>query len=212
MPATRFPIAAILAIAILGPVTTGCLKRGEGFTTGGPQSPKFTATSYMNDGADAQLMVDVRAAQVTGPRNFLPLLIGIEGKNKERWVIAREDIVLELPEGTLLPVADYDEFLEEYRRARNDLRLGEPFFNTLSGRFSSPPFTRRSLDFFPEKTLGIFPRKDIGMRRGEVLFGYLYFRLPEQAQVAGVFKLLVSPQGYGETLVVDFEPFPGESR
>ena len=199
----------VAPVVLLALTAAGCVRNYSPVNRPGePTSAKFAATSYINSGTEADVIVDVRAAQLTGQETLLPLLVAIEVKGAKDWSLARESFVLELPSGNKMPLAGYDEFVEVYRRARSDLRMGQPFVETLFTTYPEPPFVQRRFDFFPEKASGRFPRDKIDIRKGEVVWGYLYFALPETAP-AGIYKLLLSPAGYDETLVIDFKPYKG---
>lgn len=172
-------------------------------------TPSFTVTSYAEESARMFLGVDVRASRLTGPRSFLPVGIALVHKGdeeRERWTFGRESFVLELPDGRNLPLASYDEFTDAYDRGRADLRLGEAWLGNLAGRFPQPPFTWIPLEFFPPRGSGTFPRDRLNLRNQQVVQGFLYFPLPEDAPTAGRYKVLFTPVGQ-ETYVVDFEPF-----
>jgi hypothetical protein len=204
------PVAALVGVVLL----TAC-GRGEVDTDPSTTYRKFTATSYANEGATVHLIADTRASRLAGPGEFLPLLVALENKTSDMWGVGREGFVLELPDRTSMPLSTYDEFDAEYSRARSDLRIGEPFIDTLNHTFANPPYDWLPLDFFPIKGAGTFPRDEVQIRAGQLTLGYLYFRLPADAPTEGMFKLLFRPRGPDQTFVLNFEPYkpakPGKS-
>lgn len=207
------PVAILAGVALLSACGRGKVKTEP--RASGTTSPKFAATSYSNEGSTINLVADTRASQLAGPGAFLPLFVAVENKTNDMWGIGREGFVLELPDRTSMPLAAYDEFDEDYSRARSDLRIGEPFVRTLDMVFARPPYNWLPLDFYPIKGTGTFPRDEVQIRAGQLAFGYVYFRLPADAPTEGIFKLLFRPRGPDRTFVLDFEPYkpskPGKS-
>ena len=198
----------VLPLILLALLAGGsCARRSAGVVS---PVQKLNATAYFQDGTEVFLGVDVRSAQMVGPQKFLPLLVAVHVKSTELVEVGREQFELELPEGTLLPLASYREFTDEYTRARQDNRVGEQFVESLAGYMPAPPYTYRSFDFYPLKTSSTIPRTSISLRQGEVGIGHLYFRLPEVPQDSvDHYKLLFRGPHSGRTYVVDFPPYKG---
>jgi hypothetical protein len=196
--------ATLFAVALAG--SCAQQKMQSSLQPAGP-SPKFAATSYINEGRVFRFLVEVRAARLLGPTEFLGLMVAFENTTQQLWTINRESFVLELPDGTTLPLMSYAEYEKDYRRERSDLRATRPFFESMAGRYPQPPFMWIPLDFFPVKNSTTFPREDVQGRTGQLIHGFIYFRLPTLPEKAGRYKLLLKPREYEETFVVDFEPY-----
>jgi len=205
------PVAVLTGAALLSSCGRGKLE-----DTPSPTSPKFAATSYFNEGKTVYLVADTRASWLVGRDKFLPLFVAVENKTNDMWGVGRESFVLELPDRTSMPLATYDEFDEEYSRARADLRAGEPFVRTLSlafpQRVDNGPFSWLPLDFYPIRGSRTFPREEVQIRAGQLTLGYIYFRLPDEAPTEGLFKLLFRPRGPDQTFVLDFVPYKPSKR
>jgi hypothetical protein len=86
--------------------------------------------------------------------------------------------------------------------------MAEPFLASVRTNYPEPPYSWIGLDMFPPRAGGTFPRDDLQLRRGQVGWGYLYFRLPDDLPVGDTrWELLFRPSGAGETYAVDFAPF-----
>ena len=200
-----FPVAVLAAALLLSACGRGKVETHPGSPA--ITSQKFSATSYSNEGKTVRLIADTRASRMVGPAEFLPMFIAVENKTHDMWGVGRESFVLELPDRTSMPLSTYDEFDDEYTRARSDLRIGEPYVGTLVMVFPRPPYNWLPLDFFPIRGSGTFPRDEVQIRAGQLAFGYVYFRLPDDAPTQGIFKLLFNPRGPDQTFVLDFEPY-----
>ncbi|MCP3978046.1 MAG: hypothetical protein GY716_01775 [bacterium] len=204
----RRPAITVLASSFAVVLALGCGGKQPLVSSVDRSSPKFAATSFINEGSISRVVVDVRAARIGDASEFMPLMLAVENKTETFWTISRENIVLELPDRTTLPLATFREFNDDYTRARQDLRMAEPFVATLNSVFPQSLFDWLPLDFYPEKSSGVFPRDSVEIRRGQLALGYVYFRMPHAPiEDAGRYKLIVSPAGAGERLVVDFHPF-----
>ncbi len=108
-----------------------------------------------------------------------------------------------------MPVVAYREFADAYPRHRVDLRVGIHFLEAVNGRYPSPPFTKRNLDFYPLKESGTVPRDDIDLRAGEMAIGFVYFRLPnvESIDDSGRCRLLFTPGGEDEQYVIELQVY-----
>lgn len=171
------------------------------------------ATAFYVDGDAWFLGVDVRAARVSpdGPEGeFLPLQLVITSAGAGTTArIGRESFVLETPAGELLPAIGSGEFHDAYSRGRVDVRLGLPFLESLLGRFPSPPYTWRAMDFYPQRNAAAAAREFLDLRPGEVAHGFLYFRRAAGSAdwSRGRYRLLFTTLPADETLVIDLEPF-----
>lgn len=194
----------VLAVAsLLG----GCAGRSEIDRPDAPSS-KLTASSYFQFGSELFLGVDVQAARIAKPKDYLPLyLVVVNSQNRSGGIqVGRESLVVEFPDGSRLPAASYDEFEDEYTRGPRDIRMAETFVETLRTRFPAPPYSWQPLDFFPLRASGTFPRDSIEVLPQYLVRGYVYFRLPEEASLEGRFKLLLTPERSDTTYVVEFYP------
>ena len=86
----------------------------------------------------------------------------------------------------------------------------ETFVETLRTRFPAPPYSWQPLDFFPLRASGTFPRDSIEALPHYLVHGYVYFRLPEEVDLEGRWKLLLTPERSETTYVVEF--FPSTER
>jgi hypothetical protein len=170
---------------------------------------KANVVDYSSEGKLWFVGVNARVSRMTGPVPILPLQVLLVDKNAGPATISREGFVLEAPDGTLLPVISYRQFDDEYRRDRADLKAGEEYIERFNGRFPSPPFTWRDLEFFPPRNSAVVPREKIDTRNGELIHGYIYFGAPSEDYVfpEGKYKLLFRPAPGDETLVVELFPF-----
>ena len=195
-------LACACAFAVLA-ASGGCMLLGP--TGPQPAIRKLNPTSYYNDGQELFFGVDLRAAKLAGPGEFLPILVSLMNKTSEHREITRESFRLELPDGRLLPLASYEEFSDEYGRSRTDVRIGREYYEVLDSRFPNPPYSRLALEFFPVKNAPTVPRDRIGLYTGQFVIGYIYFRLPEPNE--GPFRLLLTPVEAEETYVLPIDPF-----
>jgi hypothetical protein len=210
-PVLATAVVAVLAVATLA-VVTGC--SGKGLITSPEQpSPSFTGTSYYQSGKELFFGIDVRAARIGGPRTMLPLYLTIVRLEGDAPIyFGRESFVLELPDRSRVPLADYDEFSHDYDRSRADLRAVGTFIDALAGKFPEPPYSWLPLDFFPPRGSGTFPRETIDLRAQQLTHGFVYFRLPEEPPLDARYKLLVTPQRSETTFVIDFPPFRKDDK
>jgi len=188
---------AILGLLVLvSLVSIGCYQ-GRIIPSGEIDVPSltFTDTSYISDGLELDLLVDTRIPMLSGPTEFMPLVVAVVKKNSEPWQINRESFVLELPDRTRLPVISHAEFISGYGRARTDLRIAKRFINILDSVYSAPPFFWRQLDFFPPQGSATVPREDLSLRQGQVAVGLLYFRLPESEPTDERYIRMFNPMG-----------------
>lgn len=191
----------LATVAFLG----GCAGRGEIQRPDAP-SEKLTGSSYFQYGSELFLGVDVQAARIARPTDYLPLyLVVVNTQNGSKGIqVGRESLVVELPDGRRLPAAAYEEFEDEYTRGPRDVRMVETFVETLRTRFPAPPYSWQPLDFFPLRASGTFPRDSIEVLPQYLVQGYVYFRLPEKVDLTGRFKLLMTPERSDTTYVVEF--------
>lgn len=197
-------LAALLAAVAFSPA---CQKKLE---TANPPQKMFTGTAAINQGKKIHLIVDVQPSWVAGRQEYLPLGFVVLNRAHEDLVITREGILLETPTGTTLPLVEYREFETEYTRQRMDMRVIEGnLLPTLNGRYPTPPFQMRPLEFFPLRQSGIIPRDFISVRDAEFATGLIYFRVPDEALLpgAGASKLLVTPRGSDTQYVVSIDVY-----
>ena len=203
----RAPLGGLLVIVVTLAAAGSCAARttATGDMRGNPP-PKI---SFFNEGKHLVIGVDVRAARLTGPSEFLPLQVLVENNGRRALRLLRESFVLERPDGTRLPVSTSEEIRRDYRRALADAHLGTVFIDTISGRFPEPPYHWQPLDFFPLRTESTVPRDAIDLRLADVTFGYIYFRQPNLAPRAlkGTYKLFVTFGGSDATYIVDLIPY-----
>ena len=175
---------------------------------------KFTGTSFSSSGERFSLIVDTQASRIAERQEFLPLMVAFLNKSKQRIAVFRESFVLETSDKTRIPVVAYAEFIDNYPRHRVDLRVGIHFLEAINGRYPSPPFTKRNLEFYPLKESGDVPRNDISLRTGEMAIGYIYFRLPNQEALdaLGNCRLLFTPSGEDEQYVLELQTYQGKKR
>jgi hypothetical protein len=198
--------ASATVIAVGASCVSG--KRSELRTPQEPQR-KSGVTDFSDEGKLWFIGVSVRAARLTGPQEMLPLNLVLVNKTAGPATVSRESFSVEMPDGTLLPVVSYDEFEQDYRRDRSDLRAGEEYVQRFTQRFSAPPFTWRELEFFPLRNSAVVARSTIDTRNGELLHGYLYFRSPSERDQfpEGRYKLLFQPRPGDDIFVVEFYPY-----
>ena len=198
---------AIASIALVIVAAASCTTRTSG-EAHAPRTPTPPLASF-SEGKALVIGVDVRAARLAGPSEFLPLQVIVADNGKRPLRLDRESFVLERPDGVRLPVCTVRELRHDYGRSLADAHLGSAFVETIAGRFPEPPFHWQPLDFFPLRTEATTPRDGIDLRFGDVAIGYIYFRQPDLAPraVHGAYKLLVKPGGDAATYVVDLIPY-----
>jgi len=200
-----------LGVALVPALLTAACATGKSSRTGAeePLVRKASVTDFYNEGTVWYVGVSVRASRLSGPQNMLPLNLFIANKKGGVSTLDRESFVLELPDGTRLPVVSYDQFKDEYQRDRVDYRAGEEFVERHTGRFSEPPFTWRPLDFFPLRNSPTIPRDEVPIREREAVHGFIYFAAPSSdfRFPEGKYRLLVTPRPGDVTLVVEMFPF-----
>ena len=198
-------VIVLAAAAICGCAT------GKASRMGGPPEVerKANVVDYSSEGRLWFIGVNARVSRMAGPQELLPLQVVIVNKNAGPTSLIREGFVLETPDGKRLPVISYDQFEDEYRRDRADVAAGEDYVDRFTTRFPQPPFTWRELEFFPPRNSAVAPREEMEVREGELVHGYLYFARPDESYVfpRDKYKLLFSPAGSDETLVVELFPF-----
>jgi len=191
---------ALIAIAACAPLAT-------------PESGSWEISrnrlEFVNEGKLLLLDVDVRAAKLTGPSEFLPLQVLVKNHGRQTLRVERESFVLERPDGMRLPICSIEEFHRDYHGGLSDTHLGAQFLDRIAGRFPEPPFHWQPMDFFPLRTGAAVPRDRIDLRFGDVVYGYVYFRQPnlDPRGLRGVYKLLMKPGGTDTTFVVDLVPY-----
>jgi len=196
------PVVILLSIVLVA----GCNRLQKAPETG---QGKLAATAYMNNGKAVEVIVDVRASRIAGNNEYLPLHLAVHNRLNDELVLNREDLVLELADGTRLPLASYEEFEKDHRRHRIDIRIGNDFIETLGSRYPAPPFQWRDLEFFPAMDSGTVPRTEIELRKAQIAVGLIYFRIPEGSALAGAGEatLLLNASHTGETYVVDVQAY-----
>ena len=196
---------ALLILASSTLLLAGCGTKQPVEGTVNPEASKFSGTAYQNRGDLFDLIVDVRAARIGKSRDFVPLYVALRSKKNGDLEVNREGLVLATPDGTRLPLVPTREFEADYTRQRIDIRASRDFLDTLNGRFPSPPFRHRPLEFYPLMGTGVVPRDEISLKKGEIASGLIYFRLPtpETLSEVGECSLLMSVAGSEETFVVD---------
>jgi len=204
----RFSSALFLGLLLF----SGCAGK-ELITSPDEASPKFSGTSYYQAGRELFFDVEVRPARIGGPRSMLPLYLTIVRLQGDTPIhFGRESFVLELPDHTRVPLADYDEFRRDYDRSQVDRRSLGNFLETLQGKFPEPPYSWLPLDFFPPRGSNTFPRESVDLRAQQLTHGFLYFRLPDNPPLDARYNLLITPQGGETTYLVDFPPFKDDKR
>lgn len=203
----RAGIMVFSLVLAAGSLLAGCAARSEIDRSDAPAS-KLTGSSYFQYGSELFLGVDVQAARIGKPTDYLPLYVVMVNSRKgsEPFRVGRESFVVEFPDGSRHPAATYEEFEDEYGRGPRDVRMAETFVESLRTRFPSPPYSWQPLDFFPLRASGTFPRDSIDVHPQYLVQGYVYFRLPEEADLRGRFKLLLTPERSDTTYVVEFYP------
>jgi hypothetical protein len=172
-----------------------------------PTLPPASKIDFFSSGRELSFAVGTRAARLSGPGEFLPLLVLIANTGSASATFDRESFIVQLPDGRMLPLATAEEVMRDHGGLRADRRIAEAFYENVGGAYPSPPFTWIPLDFFPDRH-GPIPRDDLGIRHAQVTFGNLYFRTPEGATAEDAWhKLLIRPRGAETTFVVDFLPY-----
>jgi hypothetical protein len=198
------------AVALLAALPLACVT-GKSSKRAVPRETvrKPNVTDYASEGKIWFIGVDSRASRMTGPAEMLPVNLVLVNKHAGIMTLGRESFVLETPDGTSLPGVSYDQFKTEYRRDRQDLRIGEPYVERHRGRFHEPPFTWKELEFFPARNSGVVPRETNDMRTGDVVYGHVYFAAPSAdfRFPEGKYRLLFRPHRSDVTYVVELFPF-----
>jgi hypothetical protein len=196
---------------ILVALTLGCAT-GKSSRLQQPQETtrKANVTDYASEGKTWYIGASVRASRMAGPtRSMIPVNLIIVNKNAVPSKVSRESLVLETPDGTLLPVVTYEQFESDYRDDRADLNAGVEWIERHAGRFPDPPFTWMDLDFFPIRNTSVNPRDTIDVRARYLVHGYVYFGKPSEDYEfpAGKYKLLFTPSPGTDTIVLELFPF-----
>ncbi len=206
--ATWFLLSALAAIS-----ATSC-SRALQPTGAENRYKKFSGTAYTSTGERFSLIIDTQASRIAERQEFLPLMVAFLNKSEERIEVFRESFVLETSDQTRIPAVAYKEFIENYPRHRVDLRVGNHFLEALNGRYPSPPFTKRNLEFYPLRESGTVPRNDINLRQGEMAVGFIYFRLPNQESLdaLGNCRVLFTPGGEDTQYVLELQAYQAKKR
>lgn len=193
---TRFLVVVALFALALAPACNRYALR----PTGGDGQDSFSTTSQISVGKDFTWIADLRASWIAGPgEDFLPIHIAVLNDSKEPLRFTRESFTLELTtddgEKIVLPMASSEEVEKEHGRQRMDVRIGNQFLEVINGRYPSPPFFKRPLEFFSLLGSSVVPRKEISLRQAELAQGLIYFRLPKDRPPPEKteFKLLFQP-------------------
>jgi len=206
--------ATCVLLSVLAVVSgTGC-SRALQPTGAENRYKKFTGTAYTSAGERFSLIVDTQASRIAERQEFLPLMVAFLNKSDERIDVFRESFVLETSDKTRIPAVAYREFAKEYPRHRVDLRVGIHFAEAINGRYPSPPFTKRALEFYPLNESGTVPRDDISLRQGEMAVGFIYFRLPDQETLdaMGNCRLLFTPGGEDTQYVLELQSYKAKKK
>lgn len=165
-----------------------------------PLDPKFSLTSYIEEGAELALIVGVRPAGIVKDQGYVPLEIGVANKGMEKLTITAESFVLIDDEGNRYPVVSSEELYREYRRVDVDRRLGE-IFQVMLGKFQiysivpsnfTPSFDAPSL--VPQAYL----------HRYSMMYDLIYFPEPENGVRGRRFELFMSAPELKDPVFVQF--------
>ena len=208
-PAGLSRIALLGLTPLLAILASGCVGYRHAPSGLGDGQAKFAKTSYINEGRVVHLIVDVRSPRLRGPSRWLGIQVAMLNVTKETLTLTPESFVLETPDRRTFPLASYEEFKRDYTKARLDNRVGEDFLESVRGRYPSPPYQKRPLEFFPPRDSGIPARDRIDLRPGQMGVGWIYFSLPEESPLDenGRADLLVRPPGEDETWVIGIEAY-----
>jgi hypothetical protein len=205
----RLRTFTIALIVLLG-LSLSCA-RGKSSRMNQPETVrKANVTDYANEGKQWYIGASIRASRMAGPtRDMIPMNMVFVNKSAGNQKISRESLVLETPDGTLLPVVSYEQFEADYRDDRADQRAGVEWIERHTGRFPDPPFTWLQLDFFPVRNTMVNPRDTIDTRGRELVHGYVYFGKPSDDYEfpEGKYRLLFSPQPGPDTFILELFPF-----
>jgi hypothetical protein len=192
-------------------ITVACA-HGKSSQIGGPPETvrKQNVTQYTSEGKQWYIGASILASRMAGPtRSLIPVNMVIVNKDAGTQKISRESLVLEAPDGTLLPVVTYEQFEKDYNDDRQDRRAGQEWIERHTGRFPDPPFTWLELKFFPVRHTSVNPRDTIETRGRQLIHGYVYFGKPSEDYEfpEGKYKLLFTPSPGPNTIVVEMFPF-----
>lgn len=204
-------LALVLTLVLALAAGCGGFKRAPSGLAEG--QAKFAATSYINEGRRVHLIVDVRSSRLRGPDRWLAMQVAMLNVSDDEQAVTPESFVFETADRRSLPLASFEEFRDDYTRQRVDARVGNDFRESLLGRYPTPPYQWRALNFFPDRETGTPPRDRMVLRPGQMAVGWLYFSLPSEDMLGedGRGKLLVRPSSGEETFVVDVQAYR-ESR
>lgn len=198
----RLRLAALVVLLAIPAALSACATpRRQGAER--PLNPK--ASAFHNDGKQIYLGIDVRPFRLApADQGLKPFQIAVVNKGLKQLDVSREGILLEGEDGRALALATEEEYLKSYGRTTLDAKAGEPFLETLQGRFPEPPWTWRDLEFFTPRTSASSPRDSISLRKGELAVGFVYFRTGELKPAAsGRYKLVMKAKGL-DPFVVEF--------
>jgi hypothetical protein len=204
----RWPAYA-LALTLLC-ASAGCLGKNSTVSsnpnTKGPTSPTMLPLVYNEDGAVLFIGVDTRAGQYAKDgETMFPLGVALGNRSRRTLKLNRESFVVESSSGKRYPLVSVQEFNEHYQRSAHDRELAQPFLEALQVKFAPDKF--RSRAFYPARSTTVVATAVDSFELGttEWTHLYLYFPMPADGLHHRTFRLLVSPDGEPDPLVVGFE-------
>ena len=201
----------VLSLALVAAIGTvpGCLGKTQvssNPTSKSATSPTMLPLVYNEDGAVLFIGVDTRAAQYAKDgESMFPLGVALGNRSRRTLKLDRESFVLESSTGQRYPLVTVQEFNERYERSSHDRELAQPFLEALQVKFDPAKFRTRA--FFPARgTTGVATAVDsFELGTVEWTHMYMYFPMPADGLHRRTFRLLVSPEGEPDPLVVGFE-------
>jgi hypothetical protein len=196
----RFSIPIALTLLLLG--TVSCAPRPLPRASAPAQvDPKFSMTSYIEDGNLVTLIVGTRPTRYREERAYIPLEVAVANKGLTSLTLTRESFTLVDQDGQRYPAATPRELAERYGNLDLDRRLGE-IEPVVASRFIS--YSRIPSNFSPGFDVPI-ERRVLHLPRFGYALDYLYFPRPGTGVLGRRFELFVNAPELPSPVFVRFE-------
>jgi hypothetical protein len=162
--------------------------------------PKFSLSSYIEEGSSLALIVGTRPAGIVKDAEYVPLEIGVANKGLSTLSITPESFILVDEDGNRYPAVTSEELYREYRRVDVDRRLGE-IFQIMLGKFQT--YSVVPSNFTPSFDFPTALRKPV-LNRYTMIYDLLYFPRPENGTRGKRFELFMSAPELESPVFVQF--------
>lgn len=196
----RSQIVAVVSLAALV-LLSGCAAGSYAARTDGPPlDPKFSLSSYIEEGASVAFIVGTRPAGIVKDAEYMPLEIGVANKGMSVLTITPESFVLVDEAGNRYPAVSSEELYREYRRVDVDRRLGE-IFPVMRGKFQI--YSIVPSNFTPSFDFPTALLKPV-LNRYTMIYDLIYFPRPENGTQGRRFELFLSAPELESPVFVQF--------